>query len=187
MKSLRDRENGFTIVEALVVASIIAIVIVMAGSLSSKFAMSRGVDDLAHRITSTFNLIRLQASRNGVEYQANLTYDNTNNKLTIETKRGDSNRFSDFSSISADTSQELSVMEDYSVIFSNTSTIEFNPNQTVGGAGTIEIRPNTADSTITKCGVIVINPFGRIRTIIGRWDFTSNECKAIYDKQAQPG
>lgn len=180
------RADGFTIVEVLVVTTIIAVVIVMAGALSSRLALSGSVDDLSHRITSTFNLIRLKASRNGVEYQAILNYDSTENTLTIQTKRGDSNRSSDFGSIAPESSQQLSVMSDYSVNFTNTNTIEFNPNQTVGGSGTIEIRPKTADTSVSKCGTIVINPFGRIRTVIGNWDFTTSECKAIYDKQAQP-
>lgn len=186
MRILKQKK-GFTLIEALLVASIIGIVVIMAGGLSSKFALRRSVDDLAYRITSTFNLVKLQASRNGVEYQANLNYDGTGNKLTIETKRGDSNRFSDFSTISPESSQEISVMSDYEIILSSTNTIEFNPNQTVGGSGTIEIRPKTANSSVTKCGVIVVSPFGRIRTVIGRWDFTTNECKAIVDEQAQPG
>lgn len=179
-------KKGFTVIEALVVAGVIAVIVVMAGSLSSKFIVRRSVDDLAHRITSTFNLVRLQASRNGVEYQAILDYDEDENKLTIQTKRGDSNRFSDFDSISPISTQSISVMTDYEIILSSADTVEFNPNQTVGGAGSIEIRPKSAESYVTKCGRIVINPFGRIRTVIGRWNFTTNQCDAIVDEQAQP-
>jgi len=179
------KKKGFTVIEVLVAAGIIAILVIMAGALSSKFALRRSVDQVAFKITSSLNLVKLQAARNGVQYQAELSYDTTGNKLKIETKMGDSNRFSDFADISPSSTEQITMLTDYEIIPSNTS-VQFNPNQTVGGSGTIQIKPRNVNAVVDKCGVIVISPFGRIRTVTGHWDFGTSECKPIFDEQAQP-
>ncbi len=182
MPGRRNRiKNGFTLLELLVVVAVISIVVIMAGSLSSVFALRRDVDDVSYRIASTLNLVKLQALREGVEFRAQFTYNSENNTLSITTFRGDSNRNSSIFTQLA--TQQISLINDYEMTPTTTS-IEFNPNFTAGGAGSIQIKPISDSSTkVKKCGNIVVSPFGRIRTIIGNWDTGSEECKPIIDEQ----
>ncbi len=69
MDKLKEKA-GFSIIEVLVVVSVVAIVIAIgASSFSSKFAVRRSVDDLSNNIGSTLQLIKLQSARNGAEYR----------------------------------------------------------------------------------------------------------------------
>lgn len=184
----RKNIKGLTLIETLVVIGVISVLLAIGGAMASRFASMQSIDNISHKISSTLNLVKLQSSRQGVQFQAVLSYDSSENILTIETQRGDSNRNSNnFTSL---TTEQIRVLDNYEILRNNTvlteTEIRFNPNNTAGGAGSIVIRP-TIDANINKCGTIVVTPFGRVRSIIGNWDPEQQQCSAIYDRQQQPG
>jgi len=187
----RKKHHGFTIIEILVVAGIMAILIVIGGGISSTFALRRSVDDIANKITSELNLVKLQAARDGVQYRSTINYsvvDGTARFVSLESTRGDSNRTSSFDvddfldPISTKTYQ---IMSDY-LMDQEEYIIDFNPNGTAVQEQNIVLRPVDEDSTVSKCATIQVTQFGIIRTLIGRWDFDTDVCNPIYDKQEVP-
>jgi Tfp pilus assembly protein FimT len=168
------KEDGLNIIEVLIVAGIISILVVMTGSMASKFFVDRKVDNITRTISSTLQIAKLKSAKRGVEYQAVITYDNSNRSLTIAMQIGDSNRGSD--NYTTETSQKLHVSDGIMITPSH-KIMNFNPNGTLGGSsGSITIRPSDG-AKIRRCGRIVVTPFGRIRVVQGNWDGTT--CKPI--------
>ena len=65
-----NKAGGFTIVEILVVITVIVTIIAISSSyLSGKFALRRSVDDITNQIASTLQLVKLKSARDGVEYR----------------------------------------------------------------------------------------------------------------------
>jgi len=167
-------EDGFNIVEVLIVAGMISMLAVIAGSMASRFSINRKVDNITRTISSTLQIAKLKSARRGVEYQAVMSYDESDNSLTITMQIGDSNRRSD--NYTTETSQKLNVLSGITITPSK-KIINFNPNGTLGGSsGSITIRP-TDDTKIKRCGRIIVTPFGRIRVLHGNWQGTT--CKPI--------
>jgi Tfp pilus assembly protein FimT len=168
------KEDGLNIIEVLIVAGMISILVVMTGSMASRFFAYRKVDNITRTISSTLQIAKLKSAKRGVEYQAVITYDNSNRSLTIAMQIGDSNRGSD--NYTTETSQRLHVSDGIMITPSN-KIMNFNPNGTLGGSsGSITIRPSDG-AKIKRCGRIVVTPFGRIRVLQGNWDGTT--CKPI--------
>jgi Tfp pilus assembly protein FimT len=158
----------------LIVAGMISMLAVIAGSMVGRFSVNRRVDNITRTISSTLQIAKLKSARHGVEYQAVMTYEESDNSLTITMQIGDSNRGSD--NYTTETSQKLNVLNGIKITPSN-KIINFNPNGTLGGSsGSITIRP-TGDTKIRRCGRIIVTPFGRIRVLHGNWDGTA--CKPI--------
>jgi len=167
-------EDGFNIVEVLIVAGMISMLAVIAGSMASRFSINRKVDNITRTISSTLQIAKLKSARRGVEYQAVMSYDESDNSLTITMQIGDSNRRSD--NYTTETSQKLNVLSGITITPSK-KIINFNPNGTLGGSsGSITIKP-TDDTKIKRCGRIIVTPFGRIRVLHGNWEDTS--CKPV--------
>lgn len=185
---LFKNNKGFNVLEVLIVAGFMAILVIMAGGLSGKFALRRNIDNVANRITSELNITKLQAARDGVQYRTLINFDGDDRRLTIKSVRGDSNRASTFDNDSPITEQSMKIMSDYAIIPSEVdTTIDFNPNGTIASATTITMRPtDIEESDVKKCARIIVSRFGRINTIIGRWDFNTDECNPITDKQEIP-
>ncbi len=184
----RKKHHGFTIIEVLVVAGIMAILIVIGGGISSTFALRRSVDDIANKITSELNLVKLQAARDGVQYRSTLNYlvvDGNARFVSLESKRGDSNRTSSFNVLDPISTKSYQIMSDY-LMDQEEYIIDFNPNGTAVQAQNIVLRPVDEESTVSKCATIQVTQFGIIRTLIGRWDFDADVCNPIYDKQEVP-
>ncbi len=187
MKFLKNNK-GYNIIEVLIVASVMSILIVVgASNFSSKFGSRRSVDDVAHKITSTLQFIKLKAGREGVEYQANIAFDDTDvtdQFVTITTSKGDSNINS------ANFNQEevirIEVIPELIVDPANYD-ITYRPNGTIdaAGIGDIAIYP-LAGSSIKKCGGISVNRFGRLNVVNGNWDYVNSVCDRIGDQQAAP-
>ncbi len=168
------KENGLNIVELLIVGGMISILIAIGGSIGSRFFVNRKVDNITRTISSTLQIAKLKSAKHGVEYQAVISYDKSKNSLNIAMQVGDSNRRSE--RYTTETSQELNVSNGINITPSN-KIINFNPNGTLGGSsGSITIRPSDG-TKITRCGRIVVTPFGRIRVIVGNWDGAT--CKPI--------
>jgi len=168
------KENGLNIVEVLIVAGMISMLVVIAGSMTSRFFVNRKVDNITRTISSTLQIAKLKSARRGVEYQTVISYDNSNKSLTVAMQIGDSNRGSE--RYTTETSQKLNVLNGVIITPSN-KTINFNPNGTLGGSsGSVTIRPSDG-TKIRRCGRIVVTPFGRIRVIVGNWDGTT--CRPI--------
>jgi Tfp pilus assembly protein FimT len=168
------KEDGLNIIEVLIVAGMISILVVMTGSMASRFFAYRKVDNITRTISSTLQIAKLKSAKRGVEYQAVITYDNSNRSLTIAMQIGDSNRGSD--NYTTETSQKLHVSDGIMITPSH-KIMNFNPNGTLGGSsGSITIRPSDG-AKIRRCGRIVVTPFGRIRVVQGNWDGTT--CKPI--------
>jgi Tfp pilus assembly protein FimT len=168
-----EKEEGITMSEILIVSMVIAVVIGITGAISTKFAERRSVDRITMNISSTIQIVKLKALRHGLEHQAAFAFNSGEKTLTIVTQRGNSNRGSD--EYENETAQTIRVEEGIAIIPPN-KTYNFNPNGTLGGtSGTVTIRPTTQN--ITRCGRIVVSPFGRIRVIQGNWDGTN--CNAV--------
>jgi len=177
-------KKGFTIIELLIVITMIGILIVLAGSLSSKFAARRNIDYMAHKVSSYLNLVKIQSTRNGVEYRTVFNFNVAGSYMSFITERGDSNRNS--SNWIETASETLGMSTDYDIIpaasdiifrFTPTSSITNNNEQI------LTIKPSNEDSKIDRCAIIGVSNFGRIRTIMGRWDFDTSTCKNISDNQ----
>ena len=69
LKILGDR-RGYSVIEVLIVAGVISLTAVMSGMLTSKFFMSRAIDDITQNITSTVQVAKMKSARQGVEYRA---------------------------------------------------------------------------------------------------------------------
>lgn len=177
-------KKGFTVIETLIVVAIIGILLAMASSLSSKFATRRSIDNMAHKVTSNLNLVKIQSSRNGVEYRTVLNFDDDEKEMSFTTERGDSNRNS--TNWFETASETVGMKTDYSIIPSASDVIfRFTPTSSItnNNEQLITIKPENADTNIDKCAIIGVTNFGRIRTIIGRWDFEAESCKNISDLQ----
>lgn len=62
-------QRGMTIVEALVVCGVLAILASIAGLLVSRFWQSRSINDIARDISSTIQTAKLRSARDGLEYR----------------------------------------------------------------------------------------------------------------------
>lgn len=179
------KNEGYSIIELLIVVGFISILLMMGMSVSSKFAERRSIDDITYKISSSLSRTKLQAARSGVEYVTDLIMDE--GILTINTYRGSSNRDSVFDRDLEPTNTLAIDIKDNFIVVAQDETdpidksIEFNPGGTLGRAGTINIRPSSEETNITKCGRVVISSLGRIRTAVGNWD--GNNCKIIGDLQ----
>lgn len=179
-------KNGFSVIELLVVIAVIGILVGMAGLLSTKFFARRAIDSVTYQLSSNLSLAKLQASRNGVEYQTECAYDAAKNEIALMTKRGNSNTntdFTDAANYDVVTNEIIRIDENYTITPVN-SNFRFNPNGTTDALA-LNIAP-TVNANIIKCGSLMINTFGRISTVIGNWDFGANTCRAIADVQEDP-
>jgi len=177
-------QKGFTLIETIVAVSIMVILIALAGGISSKFALRRNVEGTINKIISELNLIKLQAARDGVQYRTTIDFTDTGSEryVTIETKRGDSNRTSSFAVLAPIASEDYKIMDDY--IFDQAQYIlDFNPNGTAVQGQIIVLRPEDDQARVSKCAIIQVTQFGIIRSTIGSWDFTGDDCNPISDMQ----
>jgi prepilin-type N-terminal cleavage/methylation domain-containing protein len=63
-------KNGFSLIELLVVIGIASVLLALGATLSSKFAARHSTDNVTRTISSTLQLTRLKAAREGLEYRA---------------------------------------------------------------------------------------------------------------------
>jgi Tfp pilus assembly protein FimT len=197
--------NGFSIIEVLIVAGVMAIVIVIAGVMSSKIYSRRSVDNVTRNISTSLQIAKLKAARQGVEYrtvfakctdldesdpgcpvcETYVNYSAGDKTITISTERGDSNK--DSTNWCVETSQEVKIRKGVILNFKpstlNPYRYSFNPNGT-GSSGSVVVQP-TAEADTRKCGRIVLSTIGRIRIIEGNWNPDlptrpeDERCKAI--------
>jgi len=110
-----ENKKGFTIMEALVVTGIIALLVSMSGAIVSKYTVSRSFDDTMKGMSSMLQMAKMKAARHGVEYRAvfalctnlNTTdedctvcdayqdFASGDDTITMSIERGNSNRGSD--------------------------------------------------------------------------------------------
>jgi len=108
----KETQRGMTIIEALIVAGVIALLAGIAGLMVSKFNASRSINDIAREISSTLQMAKMKSARDGVEYRAVFSrcdaVDDTDpdckfctgytdfvlgdDKLTLTLERGNSNK-----------------------------------------------------------------------------------------------
>lgn len=191
---LIEKREGFTIMEALLVLGVIGILIAMGGSLAANFSIRKSVDRITGDISSSLQIAKLKAARQGVEYRTlfascagdldtsdpkcfkcpgyNYTdYSAVNKTLTIIRERGNSNNNSTNWCVETTTRDKMPsvITLDLTTLDNNPYRYVFNPNNTLGGSsGTIDIKP-TSPGRGKRCGKIVVSPFGRIRAIQGNW------------------
>lgn len=183
-----NNKRGFNLTELSIVMGIVSILIIIAVPVSSKLFQRRSIDKMTYQLSSTLNLAKLRAARHGVEHQTVCEYNSTNKTLTIETQRGNSNKNTDFGdSANYEVLSNLVIEMDknYTVLPAKDRFVfHFNPNGT-SSALSVNFAP-TDQSNIKKCGKLVLSPFGRIRTVIGNWNFNTQSCIRIADEQAPP-
>lgn len=180
-------KRGFTLVELLIVTGIMVILIGMAALITDKYFNRRAIDRFTYDMSSALTLAKLQAARQGVEYQTDCAYDSSTNTMTIQTKRGNSNTntdFTDSSNYDIVFDETMDIDPNYTISPDSTYQFHFNPGGT-STANTINLQP-TESANIKKCGSLVVTPFGRISTIVGNWDSGTSTCIAIADDQESP-
>lgn len=181
------REDGFSLIELLVVMSVIVVMIGISGAFSSRFSNEKKTDEATLKLSSQLQLMKLKALRSGVEHMFDFIYesgcadvdpdpDKVNTKcnfVSYETRRGDSNRSS---ALFEDLASEVFVLHEEITVSPADSIIVFQPNgNVVDETGTLITGVNfivspVEDSHLNKCGIVNVNPLGRINVTDGRWD-----------------
>ena len=179
-------------IEVLIVTGVIALTAVMGGMLASRFTTSRSVDDITRNIASNLQVAKLKSIRQGVEHRAVFSscsrlddsdsecpvckkynkYKTGDDRITLSIERGDSNRGSRLWCLESTYQKRI---QGSMTLTLPSQPSHFNPNGT-GTAGTYRIKPS-ANSSVKRCGKVVVSPFGRIRVIQGNWNGT--DCDAI--------
>lgn len=190
---LIEKRDGFSIIEALVVIGVIGILVAMGGSLAVNYSIRKSVDRITGDISSSIQITKLKAARQGVEYRtlfascADLditdpncfvcpsytNYSAGDKTLTIIRERGNSNNGTpdDGWCVEATIRDKMPsvITLDLATLDNDPYRYVFNPNNTLGGSsGTVDIKP-TSPGRGKRCGKIVVSPFGRIRVIQGNW------------------
>ena len=194
---LIEKRDGFSIIEALLVLGVISILVAMGGSLAVNFSIRKSVDRITGDISSSLQIAKLKAARQGVEYRTLFAscaddldttdpncsvcpdytdYIAGDETLTIIRERGNSNNGTPDDGWCVETTtrdkmpSELTL--DLSTMDDDPYRYVFNPNGTLGGtSGTIDIKPTgiSSENRGKRCGKIVVSPFGRIRAFQGNW------------------
>src|SRR3990170_7598333 len=196
---LIEKRDGFSIMEVLVVLGVIGILIAMGGSLAVNFSIRKSVDRITGDISSSLQIAKLKAARQGVEYRTlfascaedldtsdpkcfkcpdsdYVDYIPGDQTLTIMRERGNSNNGTPDDGWCVETTtrdkmpSELTL--DLTTMDDDPYRYVFNPNGTLGGtSGTIDIKPTgiSSENRGKRCGKIVVSPFGRIRAFQGNW------------------
>jgi len=168
---LIEETDGFSIVEALLVIGFIVILVAMGGTLGAKFATRRSVDRITGDISSTLQITKLKAARQGVEYRTlfascaddlvasdpdlkcfkcpdsdYVDYSPGDKTLTIMRERGNSNNGTpdDGWCVETTTRDKMPsvITLDLSTMDPNPRRYVFNPNGTLGGnSGTLKVKP----------------------------------------------
>jgi len=183
----KNKEEGFSLVELLVVTTIMAIIIALAGGFSYKATYRRSVDSLTTRVANTLQLTKLRAASNGVEFRTRFVQ--SGNELQLITEMGDSNI--DSTIWTTDQNSVTSLKIDSSVDISTMpSLFEFNfrPNGTAApfdGVFNLNVDDNltvlaASGTNVDRCGKVIVSVLGRISVIQGHWDGTN--CKQVADK-----
>ena len=199
---LIENRDGFSIVEALVVLGVIGILVAMGGSLAANYSIRKSVDRITGDISSSLQIAKLKAGRQGVEYRTLFAscaedldttdpncfvcpdytdYIAGDETLTIIRERGNSNIGSTSWCVESNVTGKIpsKITLDLSSLQDEPMRYSFNPDGTLGAeSGTVNINP-TSDVKGQRCGRIVVTPFGRIRAIQGNWDAASDTCKPI--------
>ena len=182
------RSEGMTIVELLVAVSIIGIMTVMGGVLTTKAFLRRQADFVTTNISSQLQLMKFSALRKGVEHSVDLTYEpgcidvenRLCNLLTITTSRGNSNRSSTvFLPLNT---VIVRVPDSMAVDIPAPVTYIFRPDgrMAAGGGTLINVFP-TAGSRQKRCGEVIVNNFGRVSVTEGNWNTSGSYCREIQD------
>jgi Tfp pilus assembly protein FimT len=176
---LVEKRDGFSVIEILIIIGVATLLMALGGSLAGKFATRHSTDFITRTISSSLQIIKLKAVRQGVEYQAVLTFDPTAKTLTLVTQRGNSNRGTCSSCYVTEASQTVSVKQ-LVTLSPTTKTFNFNPDGTLGGAsGTVNIQPASGKDG-DRCGRVIVSPFGRISIVEGNWNSSISSCSAVY-------
>src|SRR3989337_4133792 len=182
---LIEKRDGFSIMEALVVLGVISILVAMGGSLAVNFSIRKSVDRITGDISSTLQITKLKAARQGVEYRTlfascaedlvasdpdckcfkcpdsdYVDYSPGDKTLTIMRERGNSNNGTpdDGWCVEATTKDKMpsEITLDLSTMHDDPYRYVFNPDGTLGGtSGTLNVKP-TSPGRGKRCGKIVV-------------------------------
>ncbi len=213
LKILGDR-SGYSVIEVLIVAGVISLTAVMSGMLTSKFFMSRAIDDITQNITSTVQVAKMKSARQGVEYRAVFAkcadLDNSdldcpvcNNyddyqagdpTVTFTIERGDSNKGSTTWCVESTQSKKVSNQMDMDLTDMSENDpyrLGFNPSGfVVDSTGTPIVGVETMSihpsltADVKRCGSVELSSLGRISVIQGNWDGTI--CNPIREPISTP-
>lgn len=180
----KNKQQGFSLVELMVIVGILGVLLGLAGAFSIKAAYRRAVDSATTRVANTLQLTKMQAARNGVEFRTRFVQ--SGNELQLITERGDSNV--DSTVWKSNLNSLVSIKLDSSVVISSImpSEFKFKPN---GTAYPADDEFDSADDNFTvlaasgtdvdRCGKVIISGLGRIAVIQGHWD--GSDCSQVGD------
>ena len=213
VKILSDR-SGYSVIEVLIVAGVISLTAVMSGMLTSKFFMSRAIDDITQNITSSIQVAKMKSARQGVEYRAvfascaNLNnldldcpicndyvdYQEGDLTMTFTIERGDSNKGSTTWCVESTQSKKISTQMDMNltgISENDPYRLGFSPRGfVVDSTGTPIVGVETMSihpsltADVKRCGSVELSSLGRVSVIHGNWDGT--ECDAIREPISTP-
>ena len=183
------KNSGYTLIEIIIVLSIL-ISLISISVISIKYFKQKSIYRIANTIVSNLNYAKFLALTRNVEHQLRLKYDQDTNLLTLILESGDSNIGSNYYEKIYKSNTQISIIQGYELITNNT-IFNFNPNGTLGArSGSILIKPVSNEKTQETgmhCAKIVVSPFGRIRLVKGKWNFSIKDikkaCKGFSDKQ----
>ena len=206
---LIEKRDGFSIIEALLVLGVISILIAMGGSLAVNFSIRKSVDRITGDISSSIQIAKLKAARQGVEYRTLFAscaddldttdpnclvcpdytdYIAGDESLTIIRERGNSNNASTNWCVEATTRDKMPsviTLDMSSLLTTDPYRYTFNPDGTlddivIGTDDIVDIKPTSAVRG-KRCGQIRVELLGRVRFIQGNWIEVPapGECQAI--------
>ena len=176
----KNKQQGFSLVELMVIVGILGVLLGLAGAFSIKAAYRRAVDSATTRVANTLQLTKMQAARNGVEFRTRFVQ--SGNELQLITERGDSNV--DSTVWTSNLNSQVSFKLESSVVISTMpSFYEFKPNGAAApdssftDIGFVVLAASGTD--IDRCGQVIVSVLGRIAVIQGHWD--GSVCSQVGD------
>jgi len=185
MKIYNFSEKGFSLVELMTIVVVMSLLIVIAGSFSSRYSQRTNIDQITNSILGDLQITKLQAARDGIEYRFSISENADEDMIEIKRERGNSNRLS--SSWTEVGSQQVKVESYVDITIVPTSPLVIRPDGSLMTfpppdddltESSCVIRPKDG-AGYNRCGQVSITRLGHLNIIKGNWNGT--ECEQVTD------